>query len=245
MYKFFVSLFALVLFVSSCNADTKSNQSNSVKDVKLTTTMDSVSYILGVNLGSQLKQDDITPVIDAIAAGVQDALDDKIKISDEVRNAVIQGFIATLQEKQQKKQEEEQAKMKEMAPKNLADGQKFLEENKSKAGVQVTASGLQYKIINPGSSKKPKASDQVTVHYKGTLIDGTTFDSSIERGQPATFPLNGVIPGWTEGLQLIGEGGKCFLYIPHNLAYGENGMGGVIPPNATLIFEVELLKIGE
>lgn len=245
MMKYFVSLFAMVLLVNSCNADTKNEQATSGKDVKLTTTMDSVSYILGVNLGTQLKQDEIVPTIDAIAAGVKDALDGKIIINDSIRNTVIQSFVAELQKKQQSKQQADMDKQKALAPKNLADGQKFLEENKSKEGVKVTPSGLQYKIIKPGSAKKPKPTDQVTVHYKGTLIDGTTFDSSIDRGEPAKFPLNGVIPGWTEGLQLIGEGGKVFLYIPFNLAYGEAGMGNVIPPNSTLVFEVELLKIGE
>jgi FKBP-type peptidyl-prolyl cis-trans isomerase len=245
MMKYFVSLFAMVLLVSSCNADTKNEQSTSGKDVKLSTTMDSVSYILGVNMGTQLRQDSIMPSIDAIAAGVKDALDDKIKLNDSVRNTVIQSFVAEMQKKQQAKQQAELDKQKALAPKNLADGQKFLEDNKAKEGVKVTASGLQYKIIKPGSAKKPKPTDQVEVHYKGTLIDGTTFDSSYDRGEPAKFPLNGVIPGWTEGLQLIGEGGKVFLYIPYTLAYGEAGMGNVIPPNSTLVFEVELIKIGE
>jgi len=243
MIKYFVSLIAMVVLVTSCNADTK--ESATSKDTKLVTTMDSVSYILGVNLGTQLSQDSLIPSVDAIGAGVQDALDGKIKISEESRQAIIQAFVTELQKKQMEKQQAEQAKAAESAPKNLADGQKFLEENKSKDGIKVTASGLQYKIITPGSAKKPKPTDEVTVHYKGTLIDGKVFDSSIDRGQPATFPLNGVIPGWTEGLQLIGEGGKLLLYIPHNLAYGEQGIDAVIPPNSALIFEVELIKIGK
>jgi FKBP-type peptidyl-prolyl cis-trans isomerase len=245
MIKYFVSMIAMVVLVSSCNADTKNAKGTSAGDVKLTTTMDSVSYILGVNLGTQLSQDSLKPVVDAIAAGVQDAIDGKIKLDEPTRNTVIQAFVAELQKKQMAKQQAEEAKMKESAPKNLADGQKYLDENKSKTGVKVTASGLQYKIINPGSAKKPKPTDEVTVHYKGTLIDGKVFDSSIERGQPATFPLNGVIPGWTEGLQLIGEGGKMILYIPSILAYGEKGMGATIPPNSALVFEVELVKIGK
>lgn len=243
MIKYFVFLISLVVLVNSCNADTKSNATS--KDVKLTTTMDTVSYILGVNLGSQLKQDSIIPNVDAIAAGVQDALSDKLKIDEQTRTAVIQAFVADLQAKQQAKQQAEMDKLKADAPKNLEEGNKFLEGNKSKEGVKVTPSGLQYKIINPGSAKKPGPTDEVTVHYKGTLINGTVFDSSYDRGQPATFPLNGVIPGWTEGLQLIGEGGKAMLFIPYNLGYGENGMGSVIPPNSTLIFEVELIKIGK
>lgn len=243
--KYFIFLTAMVVFVSSCSADTKNEKSGSGQDVKLTTNMDSVSYILGVNLGTQLSQDSIAGVVDAIAAGVQDAMDNKVKIDEASRTTIIQAFVANLQAKQQAKQQAEMDKMKAMGPKNLEDGQKFLTENKSKEGVKVSPTGLQYKIVNPGSAKKPKATDEVTVNYKGTLLDGTTFDSSYDRGQPATFPLNGVIPGWTEGLQLIGEGGKLILYVPHSLAYGENGMGGVIPPNATLIFEVELIKIGK
>ncbi len=122
-------------------------------------------------------------------------------------------------------------------------GKAFLTENKSKPGVQETSSGLQYKIINPGKGKGPKATDTVLVHYKGTLLDGKEFDSSYKRGEPIEFPLNRVIPGWTEGVQLIGEGGKIQLFIPSNLAYGPRGAGGLIGPDEALIFEVELLDI--
>jgi peptidylprolyl isomerase len=129
------------------------------------------------------------------------------------------------------------------AAKALEEGKAFLAANASKEGVKQTASGLQYKILEPGNDTKPKPTDSVTVHYRGTLINGTEFDSSFKRNMPATFPLNGVIPGWTEGLQLIGVGGKAQLFIPPGLAYGERGAGNVIPPNSALIFEVELLKI--
>lgn len=122
-------------------------------------------------------------------------------------------------------------------------GQKFLKENASKDGVKTTSSGLQYKITQEGTGKSPKATDNVVVHYKGTLLDGTVFDSSYKRGEPATFPLNRVIPGWTEGLQLLKEGGKATLYIPSQLAYGSRGAGGIIGPDETLIFDVELIKI--
>jgi FKBP-type peptidyl-prolyl cis-trans isomerase len=132
-----------------------------------------------------------------------------------------------------------------MADSALEKGEKFLKENASKEGVKTTASGLEYKIVKEGAGKSPKATDTVLVHYRGTLLDGTEFDSSYKRNQPISFPLNGVIPGWTEGLQLLKEGGKAFLYIPAKLAYGERGTpGGPIGPNETLIFEVELLKVG-
>jgi FKBP-type peptidyl-prolyl cis-trans isomerase len=122
-------------------------------------------------------------------------------------------------------------------------GRKFLEENAKKAGVKTTSSGLQYKVITEGAGRKPKATETVTVHYRGTLIDGTEFDSSYKRGEPISFGLNRVIAGWTEGLQLMPTGSKYEFYIPYNLAYGERGAGGVIPPYATLIFEVELLGV--
>jgi FKBP-type peptidyl-prolyl cis-trans isomerase len=122
-------------------------------------------------------------------------------------------------------------------------GKKFLEDNAKKAGVKTTSSGLQYKVITEGTGKKPKATETVTVHYRGTLIDGTEFDSSYKRGEPISFGLNRVIAGWTEGLQLMPTGSKYEFYIPYNLAYGDRGAGGVIPPYATLIFEVELLGV--
>jgi FKBP-type peptidyl-prolyl cis-trans isomerase len=126
---------------------------------------------------------------------------------------------------------------------NLEKGQTFLKENASKPGVKTTPSGLQYKVITEGNGKSPKATDTVLVHYKGTTIDGTEFDSSYKRNEPISFPLNGVIPGWTEGVQLMKEGGKVELFIPSNLAYGSQGAGGVIPPDSTLIFDIELLKV--
>ena len=126
---------------------------------------------------------------------------------------------------------------------NLEVGQAFLKENASKPGVHTTPSGLQYKVITEGKGKSPKATDTVLVHYRGTTIDGTEFDSSYKRNEPISFPLNGVIPGWTEGVQLMKEGGKIELFIPSNLAYGSRGAGGVIAPDSTLIFDIELLKV--
>jgi len=134
-------------------------------------------------------------------------------------------------------------KQKGMADKNAADGKKFLEDNKKKDGVKTTASGLQYKVLKEGNGPQPKATDTVTVDYRGTLIDGTEFDSSYKRGQPATFPLNGVIKGWTEGLQLMKSGAKYQFFIPSDLAYGQRAMGPDIAPNSTLVFEVELKSV--
>ncbi len=135
------------------------------------------------------------------------------------------------------------APLSTMAETPLEKGEKFLASNKSKEGVKTTASGLQYKVVKEGTGKSPAATDNVLVHYEGKLLDGTVFDSSIKRGEPISFPLNRVIPGWTEGLQLMKEGGKSTLYIPSKLAYGAGGAGGSIGPNETLIFEVELIKI--
>ena len=133
--------------------------------------------------------------------------------------------------------------MAQDASSNLAQGQAFLKENSTKPGVHTTSSGLQYKVITEGHGKSPKPTDTVLVHYRGTTIDGTEFDSSYKRNEPISFPLNGVIPGWTEGVQLMKEGGKIQLFIPSNLAYGSRGAGGVIAPDSTLVFDIELLKV--
>ena len=138
---------------------------------------------------------------------------------------------------------EQKAAAAKMGEVNEAAGKKFLEENGKRKEVNITSSGLQYEVLNEGSGKQPSRGDQVTVHYTGKLIDGTVFDSSVERGEPATFGVTQVIPGWVEALQLMKEGAKWRLYIPSNLAYGPNGAGGVIGPNATLIFDVELIKV--
>ena len=169
---------------------------------------------------------------DALAAGMRDGLANKPKMTEtEVRDTMT-AFEKDMVEKQ-----------KAAGEKNATDGAKFLEDNKKKPGVKTTASGLQYKSLKEGTGPQPKASDTVTVNYRGTLMDGSEFDSSYKRNEPTTFPLGGVIKGWTEGLQLMKKGSKYQFFIPANLAYGERSPGAGIPPNSTLIFEVELLDI--
>jgi FKBP-type peptidyl-prolyl cis-trans isomerase FklB len=199
---------------------------------------DKVSYAIGLNIGRKLANDlkkqsiDIDPSI--LTKGIQDALAGaKPSLTDQEIQETIVAF-----------QKEMTAKWEEMGKKNKAEGEAFLAENKKKEGVKTLPSGLQYKVIKPGTGKKPKADDTVTVNYRGTLINGTEIDSSYKRGQPATFPVSGgIIRGWTEALQLMGEGAKWQLFIPSNLAYGERGASGIIGPNATLIFEIELVSI--
>ena len=198
-----------------------------LKDLK-----DKASYSIGVDIGMNFKKQNMDLNADALAAGAKDALNGKPQVSpNEVREIMTQW------------QKEFGEKQKVMATKNQADGEKYLVENKKKEGVKTTASGLQYKSLKEGAGPQPKASDTVTVNYRGTLIDGTEFDSSYKRGEPATFPLNGVIKGWTEGLQLMKKGSKFQFVIPPSLAYGERAVGADIGPNSTLVFDVELLDV--
>jgi len=190
------------------------------------------SYGLGVLVGSNLKaQGGDSLDVDVIVAAMKDVFQNKtLKIELQECSNIVQTYMQAVAEKKVAKVKEESLK--------------FLAENKTKEGVKVTASGLQYKVITAGKGKAPASADaSVTVHYTGKLIDGTVFDSSLERGEPATFKLNEVVPGWTEALQLMHEGDKWILYIPSELGWGEQGGGDQIPPNAAVIFEVELIKV--
>ena len=194
---------------------------------------DKVSYAVGLNVGTNFKKQGQELNADAVLAGLKDAQSGKQPaLSEKEMKETMEAWSKQMEEKQ-----------KAAGEKNSTEGTKFLEENKKKPGVKTTASGLQYKVIKEGTGAQPKATDTVSVNYRGTLINGTEFDSSYKRGQPVTFPLNGVIKGWTEGVQLMKTGAKYQFFIPSDLAYGARAMGPDITPNSTLIFEVELLEV--
>jgi FKBP-type peptidyl-prolyl cis-trans isomerase FklB len=203
----------------------------------ITGEKEKLSYSIGMDIGENLKRGSVEVDPDLLAKGLKDSYGGgkTLLTEDEARQAIM-----TFQKAMMAKQAEA---MKKLGEKNKAEGEKFLAGNAKKEGVKTLPSGLQYKEIAPGTGKSPKATDTVTAHYKGTLIDGTEFDSSYKGGQPATFQVSGVIPGWTEALQLMKEGAKWKLFVPSNLAYGERGAGREIGPNATLIFEVELISV--
>jgi len=212
------------------------SQVNAQENLVLKNQKDKISYIIGMDIGTNLKKQSIDIDSNILAKGVKDALaGTKPLLAEQEIQETMMAF-----------QKDMMAKQEEIGKKNKKEGEAFLAENKKKEGVKTLPSGLQYKVIKAGTGKKPKLSDTVTAHYRGTLIDGTEFDSSYKRGQPATFPVSGgMIPGWTEALQLMEEGAKWQLFIPSNLAYGEKGAGRDIGPNATLIFEIELVSIQE
>ena len=201
--------------------------------------MDKLSYALGLGIGQQLKQmglkDDLK--IEDFAQSITDILNDnELKVSNAEAQALVNAYFQQMEEKMQNENAEK-------GKKALEEGRVFLENNGKRPEVTTTKSGLQYEILKEGNGKHPKATDKVRCHYEGTLIDGTVFDSSYQRNEPAVFGLNQVITGWTEGVQLMGEGAKYRFYIPYLLAYGEGGAGASIPPYSTLIFDVELLEV--
>jgi len=221
------AIFSISFLINICFAAEK---------VELKGQKDKESYSLGYQFGQSLKAQGLDIDLEVYASGIQDALGGKNpSLSQEEMQK-------TVSELQQRMVAARQKELKEKAEKNLAEGKAFLEENKKKEGVKTLPSGLQYKVLAEGSGKTPKAADSVTVNYKGTLINGTEFDSSYKRGNPTTFQVGKVIKGWTEALQLMKEGSKWQLFIPPELGYGERGAGPV-PPNSTLIFEVELISV--
>jgi FKBP-type peptidyl-prolyl cis-trans isomerase FklB len=224
-YAFFV---AAALLLMSCGGEQKA---------ELKTDMDSVSYAIGLDVGMTFQRQGIEVESAAFMQGLKDASDTSAKrmLTDEQIRSCMMSFQQKMMAKQQEKMESQSGPAK-------AEGKKFLTENSTKPGVVTTPSGLQYKIIKAGKGKKPTAESEVRVHYKGTLLNGTVFDNSYERGEPIVLPVGGVIAGWTEALQMMPVGSKWELYIPSDLGYGDRG-SGPIPAGSTLIFEVELLAI--
>ena len=225
------------LAMAMCAAVALSGAAFAADTPELKSEKEKISYSIGMDIGGNLKRGSVEVDPDLLAKGLKDSYGGgKTILTEDEARKTITDFQKTLMAKQAET-------MHKLAEKNKADGEKFIAENAKKEGVKTLPSGLQFKEIAPGTGKSPKATDTVTTHYKGTLIDGTEFDSSYKRGQPATFQVSGVIPGWTEALQLMKEGAKWQLVVPSNLAYGEKGAGREIGPNATLIFEVELISV--
>ncbi|MFC1668157.1 FKBP-type peptidyl-prolyl cis-trans isomerase [Chlamydiota bacterium] len=211
----------------------------SSEDVVLESENQKLSYAFGVDVGKSMKRLNIDIDFPVLVRGMKDAFDDaSLLLTPEEITAIKKDFFL-------KRQKEMNERMKVLGEKNLKESEEFLTKNKEKEGIVVTDSGLQYEIITQGDGPKPTGDSKVKVHYKGMLLDGTEFDSSYNRGEPATFHVKRVIPGWSEGVQLMNVGSKYRLYIPPAIGYGKTGAGNRIPPNATLLFEVELLEIVE
>lgn len=228
-----VAVIGLTTLLSACNEKTASVETQ----IKLDNQTNKASYSIGIQMGSQISQVKDLINQDALILGFKDSLAEKDpQLTPEEMQTTMQAFQKSLAEVQKAKQEK-------LASSGKADGDTFLAANKTKEGVVTTESGLQYKILTAGTGAIPKATDTVITHYTGTTIDGKVFDSSYKRNAPATFPVNGVIKGWTEALQLMKVGSKWQLFIPSELAYGARGAGANIGPNQTLIFDIELLEI--
>jgi FKBP-type peptidyl-prolyl cis-trans isomerase FkpA len=227
--KHFIFLIIVSVFIStgisSCNKNEKSKSGSSDENFS-----GDASYALGMNIGTSLKEDMLYPDMEELLQGMKDVLyENRTRFSIQRANEIFYDAFSAIRDKQE--QENQQAE------------NNFLAENSQNPGINITVSGLQYEVINEGNGPKPNAQDTVRVHYEGSLTNGIVFDSSYSRGEPIEFPLMGVIPGWTEGLQLMSVGSKYRLFIPSNLGYGPQGAGSLIPPHSTLIFEVELLDI--
>jgi FKBP-type peptidyl-prolyl cis-trans isomerase FklB len=226
--KITLTLVAAAVFVTAGYSQDKKKNDKSSSALK--TEIDSVSYAIGVNIASNLKSQGFDNVdADILAKAIKDGRSGSVSITPEKANEILGNYYQNMQKKK--------------ASDNAEKGKKFLAENKKNAGVVELPSGLQYQVMTEGTGDKPAATDKVTVHYHGTLLDGTVFDSSVQRGEPASFGLNMVIKGWTEGLQLMKTGAKYKFFIPAELAYGDNSPSPAIAPGSTLIFEVELLSI--
>ena len=225
----YLAIAALLAFTIGCNQ-------NTAQDVELKTFTDSVSYSIGADIGRNFKQQEIDVNLDALSKGLADAFSEgEMEVSEVESAKILNKFQQVMREKMEAKNNTEGAE-------NITKGEAFLKENKVKEGVKVTDSGLQYKVIKQGTGAKPKLTDKVKVHYKGTLLDGTEFDSSYKRGEPAEFPLNGVIKGWTEGITYFKEGGEGMLLIPSQLGYGSTDRTG-IPGGSVLLFDIKLLSV--
>lgn len=233
--KSVILILLFLLSTVSCQDKSNSKEVDSVKELK--SDLEKYSYAIGVDMGMNLKNQYIDVELLSLMKGIKDGMEgDEWLMSEEEFMATVERFQAEQQVKYQQKRTEE-------ANKNKETGEKFLAENKTKEGVTTLPSGLQYRVIKTGNGPSPKEDDNVTAHYAGRLIDGTEFDSSVKRGQPFTTPVNRVIKGWTEVLQLMKVGDKWEVFIPSELAYGERGSGAKIGPNQVLIFEMELLGI--
>lgn len=239
--KHLMALLVIAGLLTACGTE---KAEETTEELSLESTEERLSYMVGTNVARQFERDGVTLDIKALQQAIIDIQNGtESRLSEEQIQETIAEIQTKIQERQQAELEERQKEQAELAEKNKAEGEAYLAENGAKEGVVTTESGLQYKELTSGEGETPKAGDTVTVHYKGTLIDGTEFDSSYGRGEPATFPVQGVIPGWVEALQLMQVGDKWELTIPSELAYGPGGTGSTIGPNATLVFEVELLEI--
>lgn len=227
-----IGLMSSAVLLAGCSKEAEKKE----ETIELTTLEQKVNYTIAQNLANNFKQNGVIIDPEVFAMSLKDVRDG---VEPRLTKEEMETSMQTFQEESMAKREAEQ---KKVAEENAEKGKKFLEENKAKEGVSTTESGLQYRVITEGTGPKPKASDTVTVHYSGKLLDGTEFDSSYTRNEPATFDLSSVIPGWTEGLQLMPQGSKWELVIPSELAYGP-GANGPIPPNSVLVFEVELLEV--